>query len=250
MSDPILPDLLSAWTARDWYGLAVLVVVLVMRVLTATDAWSRVPRSLQWLPPVVMGATAGLVDAWSSGAPWQLAIVQAVAAGLQIGLGAVGVYHAAKRFPAPSGSGGAVAILLAVALAGGASTACAPRPGQAPVASAQSPARIAYDSARLALATLDALEDQRLAELERGGYTAADLERAKVRSQRLQLAHAALTAAHEHLLTGEAWDLRTALRDAVGLLRQLAADPAVPTPQSVRQGIAMAEAWLGGDGGS
>src|SRR5690606_5086282 len=131
-----LDPLLSAWTARDWYGLAVLVVVLVMRVLTATDAWS-------------------------SGAPWQLAIVQAVAAGLQIGLGAVGLHHASKRLPAPSGSGGAVAILLGVALAGGASTACAPRPGQAPVASAQSPARIAYDSARLALATLDALEDQR-----------------------------------------------------------------------------------------
>lgn len=140
---------------------------------------------------------------------------------------------------------------VALCLVLSSTAACVPaRPAQAPIASATSPARVAYDAARLALATLDAVEDARLAELERTGYTAAELAAAEVRSKRLQLAHAALTAAYEHLVAGDPRDLRDAMRDAVQLLRQLADDPAVSPPEKVRQGIAMAAAWLGGDGGS
>lgn len=141
------------------------------------------------------------------------------------------------------------AVALCIALSS--TAACTPaRTAQAPIASVTSPARVAYDAARLALAALDAIEDARLAELERTGYTAAELAAAEVRSKRLQLAHAALTAAYEHLVAGDPRDLRDAMRDAVQLLRQLADDPAVSPPEQVRQGIAMAAAWLGGDGGS
>lgn len=142
------------------------------------------------------------------------------------------------------------AVALCIALTPALVGCHSPRPAQAPIASTSSPARVAYDAARLALATLDAIEDARLAELERTGYTAAELAAAEIRSKRLQLAHAALTAAYEHLVAGDPRALRDAMRDAVGLLRQLADDPAVSPPEKVRQGIAMAAAWVGGDGGS
>src|SRR5690606_22431466 len=99
-------------------------------------------------------------------------------------------------------------------------------------------------------ATLDALEEARLDRLLAEGHTAADEAHAELRSKRLQLAHAALTVAHEHLVTGEALDVRRALGDAVRLLEQLADDPAVKVPESARQTIARAAAWLGGEGGS
>jgi len=139
----------------------------------------------------------------------------------------------------------AVALVVVAAAPG-----CQSRPAQAPLASTSSPARVAYDAARLALATLDALEEARLDRLLAEGHTAADEAHAELRSKRLQLAHAALTVAHEHLVTGEALDVRRALGDAVRLLEQLADDPAVKVPESARQSIAMAAAWLGGDGGS
>lgn len=92
-----LSELVSAWHARDWYALVVVAVVALMRLATKTEAWHHVPRRLQWLPPVLMGAGAGLAGAYYEGAPWTAAALQALAAGLQIGLGAVGVHHALKR---------------------------------------------------------------------------------------------------------------------------------------------------------
>ena len=243
-----LDPLLSAWTARDWYGLAVLVVVLVMRVLTATDAWSRVPRSLQWLPPVVMGATAGLVDAWSSGEPWQLAIVQAVAAGLQIGLGAVGLHHASKRLPVSSGSGGAVAILLAVALAGASATACvSQRPASHHV---ESGAALAYSSAYVALELLSAQEAQQLSAL--ADPTQAQLAAAETRVRRLELARDALAVVECSLAPERCTpplrpvdDVRNALVAAVRLLRQAAETEGARVPPRAAEAIRTAEALVG-----
>jgi hypothetical protein len=134
----------------------------------------------------------------------------------------------------------AVALLLVVPVG-----CTPPGPATAPAASVGSPARVAYDAARLALAAIDTVEDQRLAELEHVGYSAKDLRAAEVRSQRLQLAHAALSAAHGHLVVGKVEDVRTALLDAVRIVRQLAADPAITVPAEALQALAMAEAWLG-----
>lgn len=94
---PAIAELLTAWTARDWYALAVVGVVLVMRGITNTPQWALITRRWEWLPPVLLGSVAGLADAYYSGAPWRLAVLQAFAAGLQIGLGAIGVHHAWKR---------------------------------------------------------------------------------------------------------------------------------------------------------
>lgn len=94
---PELAELLSAWHARDWYALAVVGVVLVMRGITNTPQWALITRRWEWLPPVLLGSVAGLVDAYYSGVHWRLAVLQAVAAGLQIGLGAIGTHHAWKR---------------------------------------------------------------------------------------------------------------------------------------------------------
>ncbi len=121
---PELAQLQSAFAARDWYALAVLGLVLGMRYATQTNAWAKVPRQYQPAVPVLAGAVAGLGDAFASGAPWKLAIVQAVGAGLQIGLGAVGVHHAAKRVK--PGAAAAVVLLLCPMLTGCSALGLAP----------------------------------------------------------------------------------------------------------------------------
>lgn len=99
----MIETVLAALAARDWYALAVMAVLLLVAIIKARPAvWDRLPRRLQWLPAVLMGAAAGFVDAARAGEAWHLALAQAVGAGLQIGLGAVGTYHAiVKRLLAP-----------------------------------------------------------------------------------------------------------------------------------------------------
>ena len=92
-----LQEILGAWQARDWYALVVIAIVALMRLVTQTPLWGYVGSRWQWLPPVLLGAVAGLVEAHGQGLPPGLAVVQMASAGLQIGLGAVGVHHALKR---------------------------------------------------------------------------------------------------------------------------------------------------------
>lgn len=94
---PAIAELLTAWTARDWYGLAVINVYVVMRVLTSTGVWDRVPTRWQWAVPVLLGAIHGWGGAYYEGATLPMGLLQGAAAALQIGLGAAGVHHALKR---------------------------------------------------------------------------------------------------------------------------------------------------------
>lgn len=94
---PAIAELLTAWTARDWYGLAVINVYVVMRVLTSTGVWDRVPTRWQWTVPVLLGAVHGWGGAYYEGATLPMGLLQGAAAALQIGLGAAGVHHALKR---------------------------------------------------------------------------------------------------------------------------------------------------------
>lgn len=94
---PAIAELLTAWTARDWYGLAVINVYVVMRVLTSTGVWDRVPTRWQWAVPVLLGAVHGWGGAYYEGATLPMGLLQGGAAALQIGLGAAGVHHALKR---------------------------------------------------------------------------------------------------------------------------------------------------------
>ena len=109
----MIEDILAALAARDWYAAAVAGVLIAVAILKARPTiWDRLPRSLQWLPAVLLGAAIGFVDAAQSGIVWHLALIQAASAGLQIGLGAVGVYHASKRVVSkpkpPGGSSGVI----------------------------------------------------------------------------------------------------------------------------------------------
>lgn len=95
---PTPEEIAQAIQVRDWYGLIVLICVLITWILkTAPGVWEHIPRRYQWAPPVVIGILTGVIDAAHSGAGFTLAIVQGVCAGLQIGLAAVGVHHTIKR---------------------------------------------------------------------------------------------------------------------------------------------------------
>lgn len=109
---PGIAELLTAWHARDWYALAVLLVLFLTKIFRESELWFRIPRWAEPFVPMLLGAVCGLADAYYSGAPPQIAFVQAIAAGLQIGLGAVGVHHASKRWGGGSGFSGPLILLL------------------------------------------------------------------------------------------------------------------------------------------
>lgn len=94
---PAISEALTAWPARDWYGLAVVNVYILMRVLAETRVWLHVPKRWQWSIPVLLGAVHGWGGAYYEGATLGVGLLQGGAAALQIGLGAAGVHHALKR---------------------------------------------------------------------------------------------------------------------------------------------------------
>lgn len=127
---PAITEALTAWHARDWYGLAVVNVVLVMRALTATELWFHVPKRWQWSVPVLLGAVHGWVGAYYEGATFGWGLLTGGSAALQIGLGAAGVHHALKRVKGsdlprwPSAGAGLLVVLLLTGCASKQREAC------------------------------------------------------------------------------------------------------------------------------
>jgi len=92
-----MDDITNALIARDWYSLVVLLVVLLTGFATKTKLWLALPVKFQPAVPVFLGCVAGLADAYAEGLPWRAAIFRTIGAGLQIGLGAIGIHHTKKR---------------------------------------------------------------------------------------------------------------------------------------------------------
>lgn len=107
-------ELLAAIQARAWYP------VLAIALFLLLDLWKRIfpvwgpriPEGWRFLPAVIVAAAGGFVDAYVSGARWQLACVMALYGVLAIAGTAMGIQGAVKEsvlsgFGAWGGPGGA-----------------------------------------------------------------------------------------------------------------------------------------------
>lgn len=115
--------LVQALHSRAWYALAgVALFFLLDGWKRIAPIWSpRIPDGWRWLPPVLIGAATGFVDAYRSGLVWYLGLAMAVYGALSVGGTAMGVQGALKEsvltgLGAWGGPGGAA--LLAFCLLG------------------------------------------------------------------------------------------------------------------------------------
>jgi hypothetical protein len=94
-----ITQLVEALQVRAWYPVAGIGVAVLLKILTLRSDWlfARLPRPLQWLPAAALMVGGAFVDAFQSGASWQVAIGLAVYAALSGTPMAVGSHHIGKR---------------------------------------------------------------------------------------------------------------------------------------------------------
>lgn len=200
-------------------------------------------KAWQALPSVAVGA---FLTAASAGFDTTDAVLGAVVA-----LGAPALHELwkaiRKRFPPPSAGVGAVALCLALSAVSAPACGVFGQGDGAESAAEVRAGALAYNGAAVALEVVAALEADRMAAM--ASPTAADIEAAEARVERLRRARDALEVARAWL-SGDAArdDARRALVDGVRLLllaaRELEAD-GVRLPETVRQGLAAAAVWAG-----
>ncbi len=107
-------QLLHSFQVRDWYGVAAIVLMLVLQVIRQgnvpllTQLWNRIPNGWRWLPAFLSGGATGFTTAFASGQPFPVALAAAVGGVFGIGLPAMGIHAVAKESPLhiDGGSGG------------------------------------------------------------------------------------------------------------------------------------------------
>jgi hypothetical protein len=101
-----MTELISAIESRAWYPVAGIAITLLLTLARriSPEAWTRVPRQWQWVPPVLLAALGGFAEGYSTGAAWSVALALAVYAGMSAGTGAIGAYHALRRVGGQSAS--------------------------------------------------------------------------------------------------------------------------------------------------
>lgn len=76
-----------------------LLAVVITMLLAAWRSWAgnlwlaKIPRAYQWVPPVVVATLAAVASGIEAGEPWLGVLILAG----QAGMGAIGLYHTAKR---------------------------------------------------------------------------------------------------------------------------------------------------------
>lgn len=94
-----MDQLLDAVSHRQWYPLAALTLTAAIASWRkfAPVIWNMVPSRWQWIPPILLGASTGFVDAELDGKPFVAALLAAGYAAVEIGLGSIGLAHTVKR---------------------------------------------------------------------------------------------------------------------------------------------------------
>lgn len=91
---------IEALYGKDWYVVAALVVfgviLFVKKSPLAPMLWDRIPGSLKWLGPFLLGAATGFVDGFQQGVGWEQALLRALAGAVFIGGPAMGLHSALK----------------------------------------------------------------------------------------------------------------------------------------------------------
>ncbi len=90
----MIDELTQAFQAHNWYAVAAIVLgtlIFAARKM-APKIWRKIPRGWRWLPPLLLSAAAGFVDAYQSGKAVSAALWAAMAAVFYVGLPASGAH--------------------------------------------------------------------------------------------------------------------------------------------------------------
>lgn len=100
-------DLLTAIQSRAWYPIVGIALWLAMDLWKrlAPNLSAKIPDGWRWLPPVVVAAAGGFVDAYQSGASAGLAACVALYAVLGVAAPSMGLHSALRESPLPYAGG-------------------------------------------------------------------------------------------------------------------------------------------------
>lgn len=248
-------DLVKALQARAWYPFVGILLFLLLDIWkrVAPEWGPRIPDGWRWLPPVLVGAAGGFVDAHASGLHWGVAVFMAVFGVVSVAGPAMGTQGALKESVLKGwgrwgGPGGTALLALVCAVSLTSVQGCAPRDGKGADSAAmvERGAALAFNGAAVALEVLDYREAAYLDGLAHP--TEEQLAAARVRVAHLAAARDALKIVRAWLAGEREDDAKTVLRDAVTGLRIVAEELqrlGVKVPERVTDGLRVAALFAG-----
>lgn len=93
MVKEVVEQVIGMVRVQDWYGVAVLLLPMLVQLFKRPGFWDRLPAKAQPLVPVFLASFAGFTEAFVTGESFGDAAWQAVSAGIVVGLGAIGIYE-------------------------------------------------------------------------------------------------------------------------------------------------------------